>query len=163
MALSKMVLDLLGGENYSESVLNEKVTNLIIDNTTLKNENSSLTKERDGFKTEVEDLEANKPLTDAGTEYLSDLRKQVESNYRLLKGESASPEMIKLIQEADLTQLKIYALDYSQEVEKRIPGICSVCGKPAKLVRRSSQEVDRETERAKDGDTSSFKINSIKK
>ena len=162
MALSKIVLDLLGGENYSEDVLNEKVTSLIADNTTLKNENLSLTKERDDFKLEVEGLEANKPMTDAGTEYLAELRKQAEANYKLLKGETASPEMIKLIRDADLAQVKIYALEYSQEVEKQIPGKCSVCGKPAKIIRRSSQEDPGDAANSKQEDTSSYKINPIK-
>jgi len=149
-------LGLKENEVPSEDQLNEGFATLIADHAALKTE-------RDGFATDIESLsklEDLKPMAAVGETYLADQRKEAEKLYKLLKGENASEEMLKLIQDATIEQAKTYVSEFSKEVEEKIPGICSECGKPATLTRRSSKEIHEEklNEQRKDD----FKLSKIR-
>ena len=144
MEWSKAIKTFLGEDVPSDETLNEKFTGLLADQAALQTEKESLEQELEQLKADKEELEQLRPLAEIGTTYLADQRQEAERLYRLLKGEAASEKMLKLIREADIEQARIYVEEFGREVEEQLPGICSECGKPAKLIRRSSQELTEE-------------------
>jgi hypothetical protein len=128
----------------ADEVIAEKTSALLTENAVLVTENKGLIEEKSDLQTKVDDLEKLKPLAEVGQIYLKDMREKAEAQYKLLKGDSASEKMLDLIRKADIDQAKAYVEEFSSEVEEKLPGVCSVCGSQAKLVRRSSKEVGEE-------------------
>jgi chromosome segregation ATPase len=159
MSLSKPVIEFLGTEDYDDDLLDQKIGSVLTQNSSLSTELEGLRDEKKGLEDQLEELQALKPMAEIGETYLADQRKEAERLYRLLKGDEASESMIKLIQSADVEQAKTYAAEFSREVEEKIPGICSECGKPATLVRRSSKEIEQEQK--KDRDSQSHKMGPV--
>ena len=152
MKLSKKVIDFLGTDDYTDEILNEKIGEILTENASLKTEN-------EGLGDATEKLEELKPMAEVGETYLDDMRKKAEASYKLLKGEDASKDMIELIQDSGIKQAKTYVEEFAKEIEEKIPGVCSECGKEATLTRRSSKELQEE--RKKDAEVDSYKTGRV--
>ena len=142
MKLPKAVQDFLGGDVLPEDgVLIQKLAEHLADHATLKTENEGLVQERVDLAAKVEELEKIKPMAEVGEKYLADKRAEAESLYKLLKGDAADEEMLELIKNADIDQVKVYCKNFDVEVNEKIPLICPNCDKPIlKASRRSSKE-----------------------
>lgn len=141
MKWNEAIVKFLGEDVPSDETINEKFTVLLAEHASLKTEKEGLSQEVITFKAEAEELQKLKPMAEVGETYLADQRKEAERLYRLLKGDDASEGMLKLVQNADIEQAKAYVTEFGRDVEEKIPGLCSECGKPAKLIRRSSKEL----------------------
>jgi ATP phosphoribosyltransferase regulatory subunit HisZ len=159
MPLSKPVIEFLGTEDYDDDLLDQKIGAVLTENSGLSTELEGLRDEKVEMEKKIEGLEALKPMAEIGETYLADQRKEAERLYRLLKGDEASESMIKLIQSSDVEQAKTYVAEFNKEVEEKIPGVCSECGKPATLTRRSSKEIEQEQK--KDRDSQSHKMGPV--
>lgn len=164
MPLSKLVVEFLGTEDYDDDMLDAKIGELLTENATLKTDLQGANDKKDELDIKLNsqgtELEKLKPMAEVGETYLADMRKEAEAKYKLLKGDEASESMIKLIQNADIEQAKTYRDEFAKEIEEKIPGICSECGKEATLIRRSSKELQEE--RKKEADISSYKMGPVR-
>jgi hypothetical protein len=159
--VSKAVIEYLGTQNYDEDLLLGKLTSLLGVRDSLETEKEGLAEDVDRLQKEVEELKKREPLAQVGETYLKDLRTRAESAYRLIKDGEPSEEMLKVIREAGLEQIKAMLADFEAEKAEKIPGYCPNCGKPAKaLIYRTSKEI--EEERKTKEDNGQFKLKSEK-
>jgi hypothetical protein len=138
-----------------DEVIDQKLTEHLAEHAALKTENEGLVQEKADLAAEVEELKKLKPMAEVGEKYLSDKRAEAESLYKLLKGDAADEEMLELIRNADIDQVKVYCKNFDTEVNEKIPLICPNCEKPIKASRRSSKEALEEKTK-KTADLSSY-------
>ena len=138
----------------ADEVIVEKTLTLLTEHAAQTTERDGLIEEKVDLETRVAELEKLKPFAEVGQTYLKDMREKAEAQYKLAKGDGASEKMLELIRKANIDQAKAYVEEFTKEVEEKLPGICSVCGQPAKLVRRSSKELSEN--KAKDANRAGF-------
>ncbi len=145
-----------GGVTMSEDTKNtEKVQELEKqleelqkDHEKLETENAALQKEK----------EENADFVELGKSYKDELVAEIESLYRLLKGEAADDEFIeKMITNGSVESLQILRKDYRESLKDKLSLTCPHCGKEIKGI-RSSLEQAPEEEKIDETDAEKHKV-----
>ena len=109
--------------------------------TALEAEKSELNSKLSEAQKKIEELMPKAALAEA---IEKDLRETAVKNYRLSAGDKAKEEMVKTLQEADLSMVKTLSAEYAERAEELHPLTCGKCGAKGSLTRASSAEAPLE-------------------
>lgn len=134
---------------------NEKVQQLEKKLEELKKENEKTQEDNTALVKEKEELVKNAEL---GKKYIEDLKTEIESLYRLLKGEAADDDYIeKMIKSGSVESLQILKKDFEDSLKDEIFLTCPHCGKEVKGI-RSSLEKPVQEEKIDEAEAKNYKV-----